>query len=153
MLGRQQHDGPGKTGSSCSVSLSAAIQRKNDHCSEIVFLGMTLLRRLGRPLAVRNSLTAVIERFEDFLTATDVPRRAVVLWIALHDEMAFVSCSSVQGQNRNYACFAETGVIGEATSLLVWALSIELWRRRRRWRCCRLSLLSGFRSSSPRWRR
>eukprot|EP01043_Picozoa_sp_COSAG02_P016319 COSAG02_NODE_715_length_18086_cov_109.753433_8_plen_170_part_00 len=35
----------------------------------------------------------------------------------------------------HHACFAETGVIGEAPSLPVWALSIELWRRRRRWRC------------------
>ena len=43
-----------------------------------------------------------------------------------------------------HLCFFETGVIGEAPSLPSWALIIELWRMRRRWRCCSLSPLKGF---------
>ena len=53
----------------------------------------------------------------------------------------------------HHVCFSETGVICGVKIPPVSPARIELQHGRRRWRCCRLSSLSGFRSSSPRRRR
>ena len=55
-------------------------------------------------------------------------------------EQKFTKTKKSESESEDFhLCFYETGVIGDASSLPVWALSIESWHWRRRWRCHCLS--------------